>query len=159
MKRDGGAASLARAHPDTGETGGDPMKLLAKNQNGRGNRFRSALALAALVVALQPGPALAVESTTSEAGIGAAAALCSLLYGPVKVVYAALGLVFGGMAWGLSAGDSDVMEAVIMPAVRGDYVVTPAILRGEKPLEFIGHRPGYGRDAAVVEEEEVEERY
>ena len=134
------------------------MKFRARNQNGTGSRFRSALALAALVVALQPGPALAVESTTSEAGIGAAAALCSLIYGPAKVTYAALGLVFGGMAWGLSAGDTDVMEAVILPAVRGDYVVTPAILRGEKPLEFIGRRPGYGRDGAV-DEEEVEERY
>jgi hypothetical protein len=134
------------------------MKFLAKNRNGTGNRIRSALALGALVVALQPGPALAEEGTASEAGIGVAAALCSLIYGPVKVAYAALGLVFGGAAWGLSAGDADVMEAVIMPAIRGDYVVTPAILRGEKRLEFIGRRPGYDQDAEVVEEE-FEERY
>ena len=35
------------------------------------------------------------------------------------------------------------MYAVITPAVRGDYVVTPAHLRGERELEFIGRDPDY----------------
>ena len=114
---------------------------------------RSLLVVCALAVLLQPGPALARSDTASEAGIGIGAAMCSLIYGPTKIAYATLGLVFGGMAWALSGGDSDVLNAVITPAVRGDYVVTPSILRGEKSLEFIGHQPGYGQDSAVVEED------
>ena len=53
------------------------------------------------------------------------------------------GGIIGGFAWLLSAGDYQVMYAVITPAVRGDYVVTPAHLRGERELEFIGRDPNY----------------
>ena len=74
-------------------------------------------------------------------------ALATLLYGPVKVIYAASGLIFGGLAWGLSGGDGDVLRAVMTPAVRGDYVITPSILRGERPLEFFGRSPEYRGDA------------
>ena len=135
------------------------MKVFVKGRRRAATRFRSLLLVIALAISIQPGPALAAADTASEAGIGVGAALCSLLYGPVKIVYATLGLVFGGMAWGLSGGDSDVMNAVVTPAVRGDYVVTPSILRGERPLEFIGRRPGYEQEAVVVEEETLEESY
>ena len=110
----------------------------------RVHRLR-ALALALLIaVAFAPGVSRAGDSTASEAGFGVGAVFCSLIYGPTKLVYATLGLVFGGLAWGLSGGDQDVLDAVMIPAVRGDYVVTPSHLRGDRPLEFIGRRPGYG---------------
>ena len=111
------------------------------------NRVRRALLACVVMIALAPQAARAEESIESEAGLGAAAALCSLLYGPVKVVYALSGLIFGGAAWGLSGGDSDVLKAVITPAVRGDYVITPALLRGERPLEFFGKDPEYRSEA------------
>ena len=41
-------------------------------------------------------------------------------------------------------------RAVVMPAVRGDYVVTPAILSGERPLEFYGRAPGYEQDKVAA---------
>jgi hypothetical protein len=129
------------------------MKGSTKIGMGASRRLRSLLLAGALLVALQPAAAVAEDSTASNAGIGAASALCSLVYGPLKLVYATLGVVMGGMAWGLSGGDSDVMGAVLLPAVRGDYVVTPANLRGQRPLEFIGHRPGYGSDAEAFEED------
>jgi hypothetical protein len=44
------------------------------------------------------------------------------------------------------------MSAVITPAVRGDYVVTPSHLRGEEHLEFIGRQPDYREDMVVLEE-------
>jgi hypothetical protein len=115
----------------------------------RSRRLRVALLTALLGITLQASPAWA-ESQAAEAGIGTAAALTSLIYGPVKVCYATLGLVFGGMAWGLSGGDSDVMNAIITPAVRGDYVVTPDILRGRDSLEFFGRDPAYRPQADVV---------
>ena len=76
----------------------------------------------------------------------------SLVYGPVKVAYSVLGVVFGSLAWGLSGGDGKVMSAVATPAIRGDYVVTPSHLRGEQPLEFFGRAPGYRDDDAVLED-------
>jgi hypothetical protein len=79
----------------------------------------------------------------NEGGIGAVAALSTLLYGPVKLTYATLGLVFGGAAWGLSGGDQSVLEAVVTPAVRGDYVVTPEHIRMERGIEFYGRDPQY----------------
>lgn len=98
--------------------------------------------LAAMGLALCPTTALAAESNIGEdLGLGVASALCSVLYAPVKIVYAAGGLLVGGMGWALSGGDGDVAKAIIDPAVRGDYVVTPAILKGERPLEIYGNPP------------------
>jgi len=121
--------------------------------------LRRGLAVAALAVALQPASAVAATSTAENAGMGAASALCSLVYGPAKLVYATLGTVFGGLAWGLSGGDADVLNAVLLPAVRGDYVVTPSHLKGEEPLEFVGRRPGYEHQDAAIVAEEVDESY
>jgi hypothetical protein len=110
--------------------------------------MRSLVAALVLVLCIgfAPGLARAQASTAETGGLGAAAVLTSLLYGPVKLVYALGGLIVGGFAWPLSGGDSDVMWRIMNPAIRGDYVVTPAHLRGEQPLEFFGRdpEPGYG---------------
>ena len=101
------------------------------------------------------GVAPAQADTASEAGWGIGSALSSLVYAPVKVVYAILGTVFGGLAWGLSGGDSEVFNAVIIPSVRGDYVVTPSHLRGEQPLAFLGRAPGYDEpQPAIVQQDD-----
>jgi hypothetical protein len=106
-----------------------------------GNVRKAGALLACLfVLGLAPGEASA-ESAGAEAGFGILAGLCSLVYAPVKVIYAVGGAVVGGFAWVFSAGDNDVARAVVTPAVRGDYVVTPSVLRGEDSLEFIGKDP------------------
>jgi hypothetical protein len=117
-------------------------------------RRRRALALvAALALLWSAGPARAAEDMSSEGGMGALAAISTLLYAPAKLVYATCGLIFGGAAWGLSGGDSSVLSAVVTPAVRGDYVVTPGILRGERGLEFFGRDPSYREADADAEPE------
>ena len=128
--------------------------------------LRAVLLAGVLAIAIQPGVAVAEESAASEGGWGALAAVSSLLYGPVKVVYAAAGLIFGGIAWGVSGGDSDVLAAVVTPAVRGDYVITPSHIRGDRSLEFIGRSPGYrqmdvaaGSSPVVQRDYLVEEAY
>jgi hypothetical protein len=108
---------------------------------------RIAAIVFALVVGLAPGAARAQEGGNGgyeSAGLGAGAAFSTLVYGPVKVAFALTGLVIGPFAFLLTAGDTDVMWKVIDTTVRGDYVVTPAHLRGEQPLEFFGRAPGYG---------------
>jgi type IV secretory pathway VirB2 component (pilin) len=119
------------------------------------HRARRALLACVVMIALAPQAARANDSMGAEAGLGAASAFCSLIYGPVKIVYAISGLVIGGIAWGLSGGDSDVLKAVITPSVRGDYVITPALLRGERPVEFFGKDPEYRSEAAPAEADPV----
>jgi hypothetical protein len=97
-----------------------------------------ALALAA-VLALAPSPARAEEESLAyEGAVGLGAALSTLVYSPVKLAYAAGGLVVSGLAWLWSGGDSSVTKAVFTASVGGDYVVTPAHLEGSRPLEFVG---------------------
>ena len=115
------------------------------------NTMRVTVVMGVLVLVLQASPVRA-EGSAAEGGVGAAAAISSLVYGPCKIVYSILGVVFGGFAWGLSGGDSDVMAAVISPAVRGDYVITPSHIRGERPVEFFGQRPEYREETVVLEE-------
>jgi hypothetical protein len=123
-------------------------------------RARGALLACAVLLALAPRVARADDdSMESEGGLGAAAALCTLLYGPVKVLYATGGLLVGGLAWGLSGGDGDVLRAVVTPAVRGDYVVTPSLLRGERPIEFFGKDPEYRTTTAEASPEDVQQVY
>lgn len=117
----------------------------------RSIELRTGLVAGVLALSLLATPAAANEA--AEAGVGAGAAFTTLLYSPVKVVYSVLGTVFGGIAWGLSGGDRDVMSAVITPAVLGDYVVTPAHLRGERPLEFFGRKSEYREPPSAVVEE------
>jgi hypothetical protein len=92
-------------------------------------------------MALAPNAALAEESPAQEAGIGTAAAIGSLLYAPVKIAYALGGTVVGGLAWCFSAGDKEVAVPIFNRAVRGDYVLTPDHVRGERKIEFIGRDP------------------
>jgi hypothetical protein len=91
-----------------------------------------------------PSLALAGDHTkevSKESGLGAAAAVSSLFYSPVKLVYAVGGLVIGSLAWVFTAGDTDVADKVYVRSLRGTYVITPEILRGEEPLVFIGRDP------------------
>lgn len=107
-------------------------------------RLRAIVLACILGIFSQPSVA-AADGMATEGGLGAVAAISSLIYGPIKITYCVLGVVFGGMAYGLSGGDSDVLDAVITPAVRGDYVITPSVIRGERSLEFIGRDPDYRR--------------
>ncbi len=125
-------------------------------------RRRAAATVCALAIAMAPSMAAAEDdSMASEAGIGALAAVGTLIYGPAKIVYAALGLVFGGAAWGLSGGDNEVLERVITPSVRGDYVLTPEHIRMERSIEFYGRDPEYrySQTAMVDETPDYDETY
>jgi hypothetical protein len=104
--------------------------------------------------ALLAHPALAQandENLGTEGGWGALAAVSTLGYGPLKVCYATLGMMVGGMAWGVTGGDSEVMNTIITSSVRGDYVVTPDHLRGRQTLEFLGRDPAYRRSEVVAD--------
>lgn len=126
-----------------------------KRQTNTKSNSSAVVAIATAVAVLALAAPAAASEESREIGINAASAGLTLLYGPVKLVYSAMGLVIGGIAYGLSGGDSDVLKAVVTPAVRGDYIVTPQHVRMQKSLEFIGRDPHYREevvDAAVYEE-------
>jgi hypothetical protein len=100
------------------------------------------LVLAALVTGLMSvAPVAHADSAAREAGIGLGSFFGSLLYAPVKIIYATGGLVVGGLAFVLSGGDGDVTGPIINASVRGDYMLTPDHIRGEKQVAFIGRSP------------------
>ena len=104
-----------------------------------GRMFVTGLLAAVLVTA--PSMAFAESDSavvSKESGLGAASAISSLFYGPVKIVYALGGVIIGGFAYAFTAGDTEVAKTVFTRSLRGDYVITPAILTGEDRLEFIG---------------------
>ena len=99
-----------------------------------------------VLVVATAGAVQASDDLASEGGMGALAAVATLPYGPAKILYATGGVLFGGLAWAFSGGDKQVLEAVVTPAVRGDYVVTPSVLRGNENLRFFGQDPAYRDD-------------
>ncbi len=130
--------------------------MLAGGAVRRFKRFRSkrlsvALVTCLLAITLQPNGVRAEEGGADSAA-GAAAGLCTLIYSPLKMTYAALGLVIGGIAWGLSAGDASVLHALVTPSIRGDYVVTPDHILRRRTLEFFGREPAYRRAEDVPTE-------
>ena len=88
-----------------------------------------------------PNNQAAEQPVGEEAGYGVGAAIASVFYIPVKVTYAGLGLLTGGLGYLLSGGKADVANNIIYPAVRGDYVVTPSNLKGTEPIYFVGAPP------------------
>ncbi len=73
-----------------------------------------------------------------EAGLEFVSGLSTLLYLPVKSIYAGVGAVVGGIAWALSGGNDEVGESIWAPSIYGNYVITPDHLTGNAPLQFIG---------------------
>jgi len=113
-----------------------------------GRRLMMALLVSA-AIALAPAAAVAESdgaNMAKEAGIGMGTAVASLIYAPIKLVYAFGGLIVGGLAWGFSGGDSNVASVVLTPSLRGDYVVTREQLTGKQEIEFFGRRPEYRTD-------------
>jgi hypothetical protein len=54
------------------------------------------------------------------------------------ILYAGAGAVTGGLTWVLSGGNTKAAQAVWTPSLKGDYWITPAHLKGERPLHFVG---------------------
>ena len=83
-------------------------------------------------------PPTSEPSVWSTAGYGVLCVATNILYMPAKVVYAGLGSITGGLAWLLTAGNTDTAKSIWSPSVGGTYVITPAMLRDEEPILFSG---------------------
>ena len=78
------------------------------------------------------------ESSAAQLGWGLTAVLANLFYMPAKLVYAGLGGLTGGLGFVLTAGNGDVARKIWNPSLGGTYVVSPEMIRGDKPIYFSG---------------------
>lgn len=71
-------------------------------------------------------------------GYAVGAVASNVVYMPAKLVYAIAGSLFGGGAYLLTAGNSQVSDTIWRSSLGGDYVVTPDMLKGDRQLNFSG---------------------
>ncbi len=92
--------------------------------------------------ALLPRSASAEEPNAGKVFLmGTGSVVATLFWGSGKIVYGVLGTVVGGLAYVLTGGRTDTARAIMQPALRGDYVVTPENLAGREPISFVGRDP------------------
>jgi hypothetical protein len=104
----------------------------------RSASFAATLALVA-VLTLAPVSARAEEESLAYTGlVGVGTVICTLIYSPIKVAYAATGLVVSGLAWMWTMGDTDVSGRIYSDSVGGDYVLMPSHLEGREDPRFTG---------------------
>ena len=104
------------------------------------------LVVFSLAVVNAPGMGYAAEDDNesdpwSEAGLGVASGVLTIVYLPFKVVYAAVGSIIGGFTYALTGGDLETAQAVWEPSLFGTYVITPSHLQGDEPVRFYGVEP------------------
>lgn len=127
-----------------------------------GTRIRRGIALGAGLLLLAGSTACATngtpqderpeEHTATNAGLGLASFAGTLVYAPLKLVYAAGGGLVGGLTWLFSGGNSEMAMKVVRPAVTGDYVLTPDHLRGLEQVHFAG---GQAREASTLAQQQT----
>lgn len=77
-------------------------------------------------------------STGYSGLVGMGSALGTLIYAPLKLTYALTGSVIGGLAWIVTGGNNAVATPIVRNAIKGDYVISPSHVEGERSLEFRG---------------------
>ena len=108
----------------------------------RGAVRRSLAIVCAVAMLAVPTAAFANDDAemAKDAGVGLGSAIASLVYAPIKSFYALGGVLVGSLAFAFSGGDADVARVVLEPSVLGDYVITPDMLTGDRPIQFFGQR-------------------
>jgi hypothetical protein len=71
-------------------------------------------------------------------GIGAGTVAGNIFYVPAKVVYGILGGITGGASYVLTGGNTQTANTIWRSSLGGDYVLTPDMVAGQKPVHFSG---------------------
>ncbi len=81
------------------------------------------------------------QNSGADVGLEVASWALTVPYGAAKVAFAILGGFAGGLTYVFSGGNTEAAKAVWDTSVRGTYVITPAHLKGDKPVRFLGVPP------------------
>jgi len=57
---------------------------------------------------------------------------------PAKLVFGILGGITGGASYVLTGGNTDTANTIWRSSLGGDYVLTPDMVAGQKPIHFSG---------------------
>ncbi len=130
----------------------------SRSAHARSRLSRRAPSLAAVLglaflCAVNPVRASAAEGKelAQTAALGVGSVIATVVYAPLKVAYAVVGSVVGGGAYLVSGFNAETAQAVISPAIRGNYVVTPDHLRQADTLEFVGRDADVERASVMVD--------
>jgi len=88
--------------------------------------------------AAPPSSASTEGGTASSAGMQAAAGVSTLLYLPLKLVFAIGGGIVGGLAYAFSGGNEQAAKSIWDTSLYGTYLITPDHLQGNRPIRFLG---------------------
>ncbi|TFH25256.1 MAG: hypothetical protein E4H03_01290 [Myxococcales bacterium] len=102
--------------------------------------IKAGIAACGAAAVLLAGTACAddVERATDDAGLGMATVFANVFYMPVKLGYAAVGGLTGGLGYVVTGGNKDVAQRVWVHSLGGDYVLSREMVAGDEPIEFGG---------------------
>jgi hypothetical protein len=90
----------------------------------------------------EPSTLEAIEPLSSDEepslGLQIAGGALSVLYTPIKVVYAGLGGIMGGLAYLVTAGNEQVAQSIWDASLQGTYWLTAKHLQGKEAIHFKG---------------------
>ena len=107
----------------------------------RKEQFIRAVATVALIAVFALPASAAAEETKRagrDAGLGLATVVANIFYVPVKVGYAVVGGVTGGLAYAMSAGNTQAANKVWASSIGGDYVLSSDQVAGRQKIKFAG---------------------
>ncbi len=81
------------------------------------------------------------KSAASELGAGAVSFIATIPYGCIKLAYAGVGAIIGGVTYLLTGANEEAADRIWDQTMRGTYVITPSHLAGDEPVRFFGHDP------------------
>jgi len=92
---------------------------------------------------IPPGSTLAKEQTSGtdssdDTGMQVASWLLTVPYCAGKSAFAIAGSVVGSLGYAFSGGNSETAQTIWSKTVYGTYILRPAHLRGEEPIQFLG---------------------
>ncbi len=96
---------------------------------------------------IPPGSTMAQDQASSTdssegTGIQVASWLLTVPYCAGKSAFAIAGSVVGGLGYAFSGGNSETAQSIWTKTVYGTYILRPAHLRGEEPIQFLGKADG-----------------
>jgi hypothetical protein len=115
--------------------------MRATDRRGRADRLRCRRLIAGLVLSLvlsSTGAKAEGSGAASNFLVGMSAGVLTLVYTPLKLIYATSTIPISGLVYVWSIGNAQVAGRLLRCGTQGTFVLTPEHLRGNVSLDFVG---------------------